>query len=229
MAASQRAGARLIARGILAAVMGFVLLAGVLFLAAGTVWYWQAWAFLIALFLPMLVLFVYLAVADPALLERRLRGREQRSEQGVIVWLTAGLLVAALLVPALDVRFGWSNVPAVLSLTADAIMVAGYVLFAWVLRTNSYASRVIEAQEGQKLVDTGPYGLVRHPMYSAIIVMYLAMPVALGSWWGLIPALATVPMLVARTVDEEKMLVGDLPGYVEYRQRVRWRIVPGIW
>jgi protein-S-isoprenylcysteine O-methyltransferase Ste14 len=155
--------------------------------------------------------------------------REKEAVQRKIVSLTYLYFLTAFILPGLDVRFGWSNVPPFVSIIANAFFFAGYMVFFWVLVTNSFVSRVVEVESGQKVISSGPYALVRHPMYSGVIIMYLASPVALGSYWALIPAVLIVPLLVARIYNEEQVLQNDLPGYVEYLQKVKYRLLPGIW
>jgi protein-S-isoprenylcysteine O-methyltransferase Ste14 len=132
-------------------------------------------------------------------------------------------------VPGFDHRLGWSSVPAWLVVVADALVLAGYLIFFLTVRENSFASRVIEVEDGQRVISTGPYAVVRHPMYTGIALMMVFAPLALGSWWAVIPALTTPPFLMLRILDEEEALVAQLPGYTEYTQRVRWRLIPGVW
>lgn len=210
-------------------VLGAVILGALFFVPAGTWRYWQAWAWLGTLFVPMSLVLVYLARRDPALLERRLKARESAHEQRVAVVLAGVALVASLLVASLDRRFGWSHVPVPVVVAALVLVLLSYGLFFLVMRENSYASRVIEVAEGQQVISTGPYAVVRHPMYVAANLMYLVTPLALGSWWALIPAVLVLPGMILRILDEERQLRAQLPGYAEYCTRVRWRLVPGIW
>lgn len=200
-----------------------------LFLPAGTLDYWEAWVYCGILFIPMLAILRYILKHDPAILERRMRMREKEAPQRRIVAGGTILFFAAILIPGLDHRFGWSFLPLPVVLAADAIVFLGYLLFFLVLRENSYASRVVEVEQGQKVISTGPYAIVRHPMYLAITLMFLATPVALGSIWALIPFLFIPAVLVFRILNEEKVLLRDLPGYGEYRQKVRYRMIPRVW
>jgi protein-S-isoprenylcysteine O-methyltransferase Ste14 len=200
-----------------------------LFLPAGTLIYWEAWVYCGILFIPMLVVLRYFLKHDPAMLERRMRMREREAPQRRIVAGGTILFFAAILIPGLDHRFGWSFLPLPVVLAADAIVFLGYLLFFLVLRENSYASRVVEVEQGQKVISTGPYAIVRHPMYLAITLMFLATPVALGSLWAFIPFLLIPAVLVFRILNEEKVLLRDLPGYGEYRQKVRYRMIPRVW
>ncbi len=201
----------------------------VFFLPAGTLDYWQAWMYMATLFIPMFFLFAYLLKNDPALLERRMRTKEKETQQSLILKLAYPVFLVAFLLPGFDIRYGWSIVPAFVSILADLFVFTGYMTFFAVLRENSYASRVIEVEKEQKVISTGPYALVRHPMYSGILLMYLFSPLALGSYWAMIPAFLTVFVIVARIKNEEEVLLRDLPGYAEYRQKTRFRLLPGIW
>lgn len=221
--------ARAVLAGVIRLALGIGLICTMLFLPAGTLDYWQAWTWLAALFLPMLVSLVYLVGRDPVLLERRMRTNETRAAQKRIIGLSAMYFLIVFLLPGFDKRFGWSSVPAWVSLLADAVVVAAYVLYILVLNANRYASRVIEVESNQRIVTTGPYALVRHPMYLAMILMMSATPLALGSYWAFIPALALIPLLAARAKNEEELLIKDLAGYREYMQKTPYRLFPGVW
>ena len=210
-------------------VIGMPIIGLLFFWPAGTFNYWQAWLWMAVLFLPLMGMFIYLIQRDPALLERRVRTGETRPEQKRIIAVSALFLILIFLLPGFDKRFGWSSVPIWLVLLADAIVLAGFFLNFLVIRVNSYASRVVEIQEGQQVITSGPYALVRHPMYLSIILILLATPVALGSYWGVIPTIAYLPLLAARAKNEEELLVNNLPGYREYMQKTRYRLFPGIW
>lgn len=213
----------------LRAALGLPIMALIIILPAGRWSYWQGWMYILTLIIPMFFIFGYLLKNDPALLERRMRMREKEAVQRKIISLSYFYFLAAFILPGLDVHFGWSNVPPFVSIVADVFVFAGYMVFFWVLVTNSFVSRVVEVESNQKLVSTGPYALVRHPMYTGVIVMYLASPVALGSYWALLPAVLIVPLLIARIYNEEQVLLRDLPGYKEYTQSVIFRLIPGVW
>lgn len=219
----------LASRALVRLVLGVGLLAALLFGTAGTTDWWQAWTWMAVLFGCVTAMFVWLLASDPALLDRRLRGREKRGEQRMVQAVGSLVYAAVFVLPGLDRRFGWSDVPGALSLAADAVVLAGYAVFAWVLRVNSWASRLVEVQQGQQVISTGPYAVVRHPMYSAILVLFVATPVALGSWWAVLPALLLGPLLAVRVRDEEALLTGELPGYAGYARATRWRLLPGAW
>ena len=214
---------------ILRLVSGIVIICACVFLPAGTFNYWQAWAWLGSLFIPMIFSLVYLVKRDPALLERRVRTKETRTEQKWIIALSMVYFLVIFLLPGFDKRYGWSNVPVWLVLLADFGVLAGYGIYIWVLSANSFASRVIEVEQGQKVITSGPYALVRHPMYLGMILLMISTPLALGSFWAFIPSFALIPMLAARAKNEEELLMNDLPGYREYTQKTRSRLFPGIW
>jgi protein-S-isoprenylcysteine O-methyltransferase Ste14 len=201
----------------------------IIFLPAGTLRYWQGWMYMVTLFAPMFFVFGYLLKNDLELLERRMRTREKEAQQNRIIKLGYPLFLAAFIVPGFDIRYGWSNMPAMVSILADVLVFAGYVMFFFVLRENSYASRVIEVEKEQKVISTGPYALVRHPMYLGVLLMYSFSPLALGSWWALIPAASIAIVLVARIKNEEEVLLRELPGYAEYQQKTRFRMIPWVW
>jgi len=208
---------------------GFIVIGLMLFLSAGTFDYWEAWLYCAIIMVPMLFVGSYLLKKDPALLERRMRLKEKESKQKKIVSVSALVFFIGFLIPGLDHRFGWSNMPAEVALAADAFVFLGYVFTSLVLRENSYASRVIEVEKGQKVISTGPYALVRHPMYLGMSILILATPIALGSYWALLAFLPIPPMLALRLLNEEEMLLRELPGYGEYRRKVRYRLIPFIW
>ncbi len=207
----------------------FLVLAAFFFLTAGTLAYWEAWVYLFILFTPMTGLSIYLLRHDPALLERRLHYKEKREQQKGIIALSYPIFLLAFLLPGLDKRFGWTNTPIVAIIIAQILVLAGYAVVIWVFRENSYASRIIEVQSGQKVIDTGPYAIVRHPMYFGVGMLYILSPLALGSWLAVIPALPLLIILFLRIRDEEVALARDLPGYTDYMQKVHYRLIPGIW
>ncbi len=220
---------RLFLRAIVRLIGGAIVLGPALFLAAGTVRYWQAWIFLFILFGSVTTVLVILFLKDPDLLERRMKAKEKERAQKLIQALVAPMLLAVWLIPGFDVRWGWSSVPVPVVVLADALFLAAYILFYRVLRSNSYAARTVEVERGQNLMTAGPYAVIRHPMYAAILLIYLATPVALGSYWGLLGALPLPVLLALRIRNEEKVLLRDLPGYEAYTQKTRYRLVPLIW
>ncbi len=210
-------------------VMFFVFLGLFLFLPAGTWKFWQAWMWLVMMITLMLVTLRYLLKNDPALLERRMRMRERVGAQQKIIGISFIFLLASFIVPGLDQRYGWSQMPAWVAILADTIVAIGYLMVLWVFKTNTYTSRIVEVETGQKVISNGPYAIVRHPMYVGAFLVYAASPLALGSYWAVLPGLMILPVLIFRILDEEKLLLRDLPGYREYTQKVTYRLLPGIW
>lgn len=210
-------------------VIAVVALSAMFFLPAGTLRYWEAWVYMAILLVPVFFALRYLLKHDPVFLERRMRTREKEAPQRAIIKLSFLWFFLVFIIPGFDYRFGWSQIPVAVVLVADICVLLGYGIILLVFRENRYASRVVEVMEGQKVISSGPYSVVRHPMYAGTMLMYLATPIALGSWWAFLPAPLIVPILVARIVNEEKVLAQELPGYTEYRQRTRYRLIPGIW
>jgi len=203
-----------------------------IFLPAWTLDYWQGWACLAVFFGSSAVVTVYLMKRDPALLERRLKAgasAEKEKSQKRIQSLTRILFLSLLALPALDHRFGWSRVPAIASIGGDALIAIGFAIIFFVFKENTYTSGVIEVADGQRVISTGPYALVRHPMYSGALFMLAGIPVALGSWWGLLPVVPMAAAIAWRLIDEEKFLSANLPGYSEYLRKVRYRLAPLVW
>lgn len=200
-----------------------------LFLPAGSLYYWQAWIYSGVLIIPVFLVVFYFLKKDPELLERRMRMREKEEKQKTIQILGIIIFFIGFLIPGLDYRYHWSDVPVYLVIAANAIVLAGYIFVFLVLRENSYASRIIEVEEGQMVITTGPYAIVRHPMYLGVLMMYLFTPLALGSYWALPFFLPLIPLLVSRLLNEEGVLLRELPGYKEYCQKTRYRLVQFVW
>jgi protein-S-isoprenylcysteine O-methyltransferase Ste14 len=217
----------------LASLAALILVMGaIIFAAAGTTTYWQAWLFLACYLAASLVVSFWLVRNDTALLERRMRGgpfAEGERSQKIIMAITSLGFVALLVVPGLDRRFGWSSMPGSVVILGDLLLLLGWLGILAVFRANSYAAATIQVTSGQTVISTGPYALVRHPMYAAALLMLLGIPIALGSWWGALVLLALIPALGWRLIDEERLLLRDLAGYAEYRRKVRWRLIPYIW
>ncbi len=206
-----------------------IILGLALFGPAGTLDYWQAWLYMATVFIPAFFVVIYFMKKDPAFLERRLRTKEKEAKQGLITKAVSVLFIVAFLVPGLDRRFGWSGVPAGVSLAADAFVLLGYLLVFLVFRENSYAGRTVQVDKGQTVVSTGPYSVIRHPMYLGALVMWFATPMALGSYAAAPLFLLLGPVIVLRIMNEEEVLRRDLPGYTEYCKRTRYRLLPFIW
>lgn len=209
-----------------------LIMAAILFLSAGTLDYWQAWVFLAIYFVSGVAITAYLMRHDPKLLERRMKGgpgAEKEKSQKIIMWFASVGFIALLVVPALDHRYAWSKVPILVVVVGDVMVALGYLIVFFVFKVNSFTSATIEHDAEQKVISAGPYARIRHPMYFGALIMMAGIPIALGSWWGLlvIPPLKLV--IVWRLLDEEQFLVKNLPGYAEYRTKVRYRLVPHVW
>ncbi len=196
---------------------------------AGTFDFWQAYVYFGILLIPMLYILFFFLRNDPGFLERRTRLKEKEKEQKIILVLFSLVFIAGFVIPGLDKRFGWSNVPAGIVLITDLIIFLGYMLIFAVFRQNSYASRIVEVESNQEVITTGLYSIVRHPMYLGVLIMYIPTPVALGSYWGLIPMSGIILGLILRIANEEKVLRQNLNGYNDYCQKTRYRLIPFIW
>lgn len=220
---------KLLTQAIIKLISGLALCLLLLFAPAGTWNYPGGWLFCALLFLPMLILGLALCLKAPELLKKRLNMKETEKDQRAVVTFSALLFVVSFLAAGLDFRFGWTYVPGWLMWTAAVLQLAAYGLYAEVLRENAYLSRTVEIQENQKVIDTGLYGIVRHPMYTATIFMCLAIPLVLGSWISFVLMLLYPAIIVRRIHGEEAVLEAGLEGYSDYKRRVRWRLIPYIW
>lgn len=210
-------------------ILGLVFVFALLFFPAGTIRYWNGWLFIGLLFLPMFFLGVALFIKAPDLLQKRLRDKEVETEQKKVVGGAAILFLVGFILSALDFRFGWSRVPNRITIIASFVLLASYALYAEVMRENAYLSRTIEIQENQVVVDTGLYGVVRHPMYFSTVLLFLSIPLVLGSWIGCLVFLF-YPFLIAKRIrNEEKVLEDGLEGYRQYKEKVRYRMIPFVW
>jgi protein-S-isoprenylcysteine O-methyltransferase Ste14 len=210
----------------------FLVMAALLFISAGTLDYWQAWMFLAVYFGWSVVISLYLMKSDPELMERRMRGgptAEKETVQKIIMFFVSLGFIGLLVLPSLDHRFAWSHMSGYAALAGDVLVTIGWLAIFFVFKENTFTSATIELAPDQKVVSTGPYALVRHPMYSGALVMLAGMPIALGSWRGLLVIVVIAPALVWRLFDEEKFLARNLPGYVAYQNRVRYRLIPLVW
>jgi protein-S-isoprenylcysteine O-methyltransferase Ste14 len=206
-------------------------MAALLFISAGTLDYWQAWTLLAVYFAPSLAITLYLMKKDPKLLERRMRGgpaAEKEPAQRVIMFFASLGFIALIVVPALDHRFGWSYMPPIMSTAGDAFVLLGWLAIFLVFKENTFTAATIQLAPGQIVVSTVPYAL-RHPMYAGALVMFLGIPIALGSWWGLLVFVVMIPALIWRLLDEEEFLANNLAGYLEYQKKVRHRLIPLVW
>lgn len=207
----------------------WILMPALLLATGGSLWWWEAWIYCALLLVPMTAFVLWAAVRDPEFIERRLRMREkERAQRSIQKWGSA-FYVLPLVLPGIDHRLGWSQPPRAAVVAGMALSLAGYLAILRVFLENRWAGRTVETWAEQKVISTGPYAIVRHPMYSGVLVYLLATPLALGSWWGMLSAVGFVPFLVARIRNEEALLVRELPGYDDYRRRVRRRLVPGLW
>jgi len=200
-----------------------------LFLPAGSLGYWQAWLFVGTLLVPFILVVSYFLKHDPEFLERRMRFKEKEAEEKRIMKVGKLLFFIGFLTPGFDYRFGWSHVPFWLVVASDIVIFLAYMFVFLVFKENSYASRIVEVDKKQRVITTGPYAFVRHPMYAGIIPMYLCVPLALGSYVALIFFVAVIPLIILRIFDEERLLLKDLEGYKEYTEKVKYRLIPGIW
>ena len=210
-------------------IVGLGAIATLLFAPAGTFAFPGAWRLIALLFIPMLIIGIVFYRWAPSTLQRRMRAKEERSQQKGVVALSGLLFLVCFIIAGLDFRFGWSAIPSWVLITSSSVFLLSYGMYAEVMRENEWLSRSIEVAEGQKVVSTGLYGIVRHPMYTATIGMFLTMPIILGSWWAFLVMLPYVPVIMNRIKDEEDLLLDELDGYHAYTQKVKWRLIPYIW
>ncbi|WP_086347997.1 methyltransferase family protein [Candidatus Enterococcus clewellii] len=220
---------KLLLQTLIKFLLGLAVISLLLFLPAGTIYFWNAWLLIGVLFIPMLLLGIVLWIKAPELLAKRLNTKEKQTEQKQVVSLSLLMFVTGFIIAGLDYRFGWSPLPLWLIILAAVLLLAAYGMYAEVMRENMYLSRTIEVQENQQVIDTGLYGIVRHPMYTATIILFLAMPLVLGSVPAFLIFLLYPLLVVKRIRNEEQVLEQDLPGYAQYKQKVRYRLLPFIW
>ena len=221
--------AKLFVQAIAKFLFGLLLVAALIFLPAGTLAYWQGWLLIGILFIPMFLAGLVMMKKSPELLRKRLNVKEQQAEQKTVILLSGLMFLAAFILAGLGFRFGWLVLPAWVSYAAAAVFLAAYALYAEVLRENVYLSRTVEVQEGQKVIDTGLYGLVRHPMYMTTLLLFLSMPLVLGSILSFAVTLLYIPIIAKRIRNEEQVLEDGLEGYKEYKERVRYKVIPFVW
>ena len=208
---------------------GLLMVGLLIFLPAGTLRYPHGWLLTCLLFAPMLIAGTVMFFKSPDFLAKRLDAKEKQATQKGVVALSGLMFIAGFVVAGLDFRFGWSQMPLPVTVIASVLFLGSYALYAEVMRENAYLSRTIKVEEGQKVVDTGLYGIVRHPMYMATILLFLMMPIVLGSWYALIVFAFYPAIIIARLKDEEDLLTRELPGYAEYKRKVKYRIIPFLW
>ena len=220
---------KLFTQAVVKFLSGLALAGTLLFVPAGTLGYWQAWLLIGILFVPMFIAGLVMMKKCPDLLRKRLNVREEQAEQKTVILLSGLMFLAAFIVAGLNFRFNWRVLPSWVSWASAAVFLLAYALYAEVLRENAYLSRTVEVQENQKVIDTGLYGVVRHPMYMTTLLLFLAMPLILGSAISFVITLAYIPIIAKRIRNEEEVLERGLAGYAEYKQRVRYKVIPFIW
>ncbi len=220
---------KLFLSAIIKFTLGIVLVGAMLFLPAWTLNYPNAWLFMGILFIPMSVVGIVLMIKNPELLRKRLNAKEKQNEQSLVIKLGGLMFIVGFVVAALDFRYGWLPLPNIVSYIAAGVFLLAYLMYAEVLRENTYLSRTVEVQENQKVIDTGLYGIVRHPMYSATVILFLAIPLVLGSLISFAVFLF-YPFLIAKRIkNEEEVLTAELDGYEEYKKKVKYRLIPFVW
>jgi protein-S-isoprenylcysteine O-methyltransferase Ste14 len=220
---------KLFLQAVLKFLLGVVLVGALIFLPAGTFSYFGGWLLMGILFLPMFLAGIVMMAKNPALLKGRLDAKEKQKEQSLVVKLSGLMFIAGFVLAGLGVRFCWYRLPEWVVYASAAVFLCAYALYGEVLRENTYLSRTIRVQEGQKVIDTGLYGIVRHPMYSATLLLFLSMPLVLGSVYSFLIFLAYPVLIVTRIKHEEALLEKELPGYREYKEKVKYRLIPWVW
>lgn len=220
---------KLLGNALIKFICGLLLVGVLIFLPAGTLHYVKGWLLIGLLFVPMLIAGFVMFFKSPDFLAKRLDVKEKQATQKGVVAFSGLMFIAGFIVAGLDYRFGWSRMSLPVTITASVLFLLAYVLYAEVMRENAYLSRTIKVEEGQTVVDTGLYGIVRHPMYMATVLLFLMIPIVLGSWYALIVFAFYPVIIIVRLKDEEKLLTKELPGYAQYKQKVKYRIIPFIW
>ena len=220
---------KLLFEALIKFICGLLLVGLLIFLPAGTLSYANGWYFTALLFVPMLIAGFIMLFKAPDFLKKRLDAKEKQGTQKGVVAISGLMFIAGFVVAGLDYRFGWSHMPTWVVITASVLFLIAYALYAEVMRENAYLSRTIMVEQGQTVVDTGLYGIVRHPMYAVTILLFMMIPLILGSWYALIAFAFYPAIIIVRLLDEEKLLTKELPGYPAYKQKVKYRIVPFLW
>jgi protein-S-isoprenylcysteine O-methyltransferase Ste14 len=210
-------------------VLGLLIIAFLLFLPAGTLQYWNGWLFIGILFIPMFIVGIVMMLRSPELLQKRLDTKEKEKEQKVVIALSGIMLLAAFVFAGLNFRFNWMILPNWIVYTATGIFLASYLMYTEVLRENEYLLRTVSVQENQKVIDTGLYGIIRHPMYSATLGLFLSMGLVLGSLISFLILLCYIPIIAKRIMNEEKVMLKELEGYADYKKKVKFKVIPLIW
>lgn len=220
---------KLLFSALIKVTLGILLAGALIFLPAGTLAFAKGWLLMGLLFIPMLIAGFVMLFKAPKLLAKRLDAKEKQGDQKLVVAMSGLMFVAGFVVAGLDYRFSWSRMPMAVTVASSVLFLVAYGLYAEVLRENAYLSRTVKVEEGQTVISTGLYGIVRHPMYAATILLFIMMPLVLGSWYAAIIFLAYPVLIVIRLSGEEKLLLKELPGYGQYREKVKYRIIPFIW
>jgi protein-S-isoprenylcysteine O-methyltransferase Ste14 len=220
---------KLFAQAITKVTSGLLLVGFLLFLPAGSFLYWNGWLLIAVLFVPMIVAGFVMMKKNPELLRKRLNAKEEQSEQKTVIVLSGVMFLAAFIVAGLNFRFGWIVLPNWIVYVATVVFLLGYILYAEVLRENAYLSRTVEVQENQKVIDTGLYGIVRHPMYMSTFLLFLSMPLVLGSVISFVIMLVYIPIIAKRISNEEQVLEEGLAGYSDYKKQVKYKVIPYVW
>lgn len=206
-----------------------IVLGALIFIPAGTIDYWEAWVYITVLFFPMIIFNSYMLIKDPELLNRRMKVKEKEKVQKWVVTLISIVFLSLYITAGLDKRYGWSESSIFVIILSDITILLSYLFFMKILLENRYASHTVEVEEDHKLITTGPYKIIRHPMYIAIIIMFISTPLALGSYWAALGNIFIIPAIAARIINEEKVLVESLNGYPEYMKNVKYRLIPRVW
>ena len=220
---------KLFSQAITKFLLGLIIVGALLFIPANSLSYWNGWLFLSLLFIPMFIAGIILMIKNPQLLEKRLNAREKENEQKQVIAFSGLMFLSGFIVAGLNYRFQWNELPNIIILISSILFIISYIIYAEVLRENTYLSRTIEVQENQKVIDTGLYGIVRHPMYAVTIILFLTIPLILGSIFSFIIFLMYPIIIVKRILNEEQVLEKELKGYSEYKEKVKFRIIPFIW
>ncbi len=220
---------KLLIEALIKFACGLLMVALLIFLPAGTLRYPCGWLLVGLLFVPMLIAGFVMLAKSPEFLKKRLDAKEKQGKQKGVVAFSGLMFIAGFVVAGLDYRFGWSRMPVAVTIIASVLFLVAYALYAEVMRENAYLSRTIKVEAGQTVVDTGMYGIIRHPMYAVTVLLFLMIPLVLGSWYALIPFGAYPAIIIVRLKDEEELLTKELPGYGEYKQKVKYRIIPFVW
>lgn len=220
---------KLFFKAIIKFLLGIILVGLLIFIPAGTINYLKGWIFMTVLFIPIFIAGIIMMIFNPRLLASRLNAKEKQKEQSIVIKLSGLMFIIGFIIAGLDYRFNWFKLPLVVTYIASLVFIIGYVIFAEVLRENTYLSRTIKVDKDQQVIDKGLYGIIRHPMYFATILLFLSMPLILGSIFSFIIFLMYIPLIAIRVINEEKVLEKELNGYTEYKKKVKYRIIPFIW